>query len=50
MSKTVIACRNLHKSYFQGKHEVPVLHGVNLQLYEGELYSTRPDMRKMKRV
>ncbi len=37
MSKTVIACRNLHKSYFQGKHEVPVLHGVNLQLHEGEL-------------
>lgn len=37
MSKTVIACHNLHKSYFQGKHEVPVLHGVNLQLHKGEL-------------
>ncbi len=37
MNKAVIACRNLHKSYFQGKHEVPVLHGVNLQLLEGEL-------------
>lgn len=37
MSKAVIACHNLHKSYFQGKYEVPVLHGVNLQLLEGEL-------------
>jgi lipoprotein-releasing system ATP-binding protein len=37
MNKTIIACRNLHKSYFQNKLEVPVLHGVNLQLGEGEM-------------
>lgn len=37
MSNAIIACRNLHKSYFQSKLEVPVLHGVNLQLDEGEM-------------
>jgi lipoprotein-releasing system ATP-binding protein len=37
MNKSIIACRNLYKSYFQNKLEVPVLHGVNLQLGEGEM-------------
>lgn len=39
MNNTVISCRNLYKSYFQGKLEVPVLHGVNLTLKEGEMIS-----------
>lgn len=39
MSNQVIACQNLYKSYFQGKLEVPVLHGVNLQLNKGEMVS-----------
>ncbi len=37
MSKIIITCQDLYKSYFQGKLEVPVLHGVNLQLGEGEM-------------
>lgn len=37
MSKTIIACRDLYKSYFQGDIEVPVLHGVDLQVNEGEM-------------
>ncbi len=37
MSKLIITCQDLYKSYFQGKLEVPVLHGVNLQLGEGEM-------------
>lgn len=37
MSKIIIACRDLYKSYFQGEHEVPVLHGINLQISEGEM-------------
>jgi lipoprotein-releasing system ATP-binding protein len=39
MNNAVISCRNLYKSYFQGKLEVPVLHGVNLTLNEGEMIS-----------
>lgn len=39
MSNQVIACQNLYKSYFQGKLEVPVLHGVNLVLTKGEIVS-----------
>ncbi|MGG7056401.1 lipoprotein-releasing ABC transporter ATP-binding protein LolD [Nitrosomonas sp. ANs5] len=37
MNKTIIACRNLYKSYFQGKLEVPVLHGIDLELGAGEM-------------
>jgi lipoprotein-releasing system ATP-binding protein len=36
MSETVLACRGLRKSYFQGKLEVPVLHGVDLEVRAGE--------------
>jgi lipoprotein-releasing system ATP-binding protein len=36
MSETVLACRGLRKSYFQGKLEVPVLHGVDLDVRAGE--------------
>ena len=32
----VISCRGLHKSYFQGKVEVPVLLGVDLEVAAGE--------------
>jgi lipoprotein-releasing system ATP-binding protein len=32
----VLACRNVHKTYFQGRVEVPVLMGVNLQVAAGE--------------
>ncbi len=37
MNKAVITCQNLHKSFFQGKLEVPVLKGVNLSLAKGEM-------------
>lgn len=37
MSKIIIACRDLYKSYFQGNLEVPVLHGIDLQVNEGEM-------------
>ncbi|MBE7527306.1 lipoprotein-releasing ABC transporter ATP-binding protein LolD [Nitrosomonas sp.] len=37
MSKTIIACRDLYKSYFQGELEVPVLRGINLQVNAGEM-------------
>jgi lipoprotein-releasing system ATP-binding protein len=33
---TVLACRNLCKTYLQGKVEVPVLFGVNLNVIAGE--------------
>lgn len=36
MSETVLSCRNLQKSYYQGKLEVPVLLGVNLEVGHGE--------------
>ncbi|SDW92812.1 lipoprotein-releasing ABC transporter ATP-binding protein LolD [Nitrosomonas communis] len=39
MNNTVISCKNLYKSYFQGKLEVPVLQGVNLTLSRGEMVS-----------
>ncbi len=32
----VISCINLHKTYFQGKVEVPVLFGINLEVIRGE--------------
>ncbi|PTR09500.1 lipoprotein-releasing system ATP-binding protein [Nitrosospira sp. Nsp5] len=35
MSKTIISCRNLRKSYFQGKLEVPVLMGIDLDILAG---------------
>ena len=36
MSKPIIACRNLRKSYYQGELEVPVLLGINLEVTAGE--------------
>jgi lipoprotein-releasing system ATP-binding protein len=36
MNKTIISCRNLRKSYYQGKLEVPVLMGINLDVLAGE--------------
>ena len=36
VSETAIACRDLHKIYMQGKVEVPVLMGVNLEVRAGE--------------
>lgn len=36
MNDTVLSCSNLHKKYLQGAVEVPVLHGVNLQVKAGE--------------
>ena len=32
----VIACRDLHKTYYQGKVEVPVLMGIDLDVQPGE--------------
>lgn len=32
----VVSVRNLHKSYYKGKIEVPVLKGINLEIAEGE--------------
>jgi len=37
MSKVVISCRNLYKSYYQGNLEVPVLRGANLELAKGKM-------------
>ncbi|MBA2659721.1 MAG: lipoprotein-releasing ABC transporter ATP-binding protein LolD [Nitrosospira sp.] len=36
MNKTIISCRSLRKSYFQGKLEVPVLMGIDLDVPAGE--------------
>ncbi|KIO49370.1 lipoprotein-releasing ABC transporter ATP-binding protein LolD [Nitrosospira sp. NpAV] len=36
MNKTIISCRNLRKSYFQGKLEVPVLMGIDLDIVAGD--------------
>jgi lipoprotein-releasing system ATP-binding protein len=36
MSKEIISCNDLHKSYFQAKLEVPVLMGINLHVEAGE--------------
>lgn len=32
----VLSCRDLHKTYYQGKVEVPVLTGVDLEVQRGE--------------
>ena len=32
----VLETRDLHKSYFIGRKEIPVLHGINLSVAEGE--------------
>ena len=39
MSKEIISCSNLHKSYFQAKLEVPVLMGIDLHITAGESLS-----------
>lgn len=36
MSKIIISCRSLRKSYYQGKLEVPVLMGIDLDIQAGE--------------
>lgn len=36
MNKTIISCRDLRKSYYQGKLEVPVLLGIDLDVLAGE--------------
>ena len=36
MSKAIISCRSLRKSYYQGKLEVPVLMGIDLDIRAGE--------------
>ncbi len=36
MSKPIIFCRNLRKSYYQGELEVPVLLGIDLEVTAGE--------------
>ena len=35
-NETVLSCRGLKKTYLQGKVEVPVLHGVDLDIARGE--------------
>ncbi|MBA2483423.1 MAG: lipoprotein-releasing ABC transporter ATP-binding protein LolD [Nitrosomonas sp.] len=37
MNKMVISCRNLHKKFYQGESEVPVLKGVDLELEKGQM-------------
>lgn len=36
MNKTIISCRSLRKSYYQGKLEVPVLMGIDFDVLAGE--------------
>ncbi len=36
MNETVLSCRNIKKTYYQGKLEVPVLLGVDLDVAAGE--------------
>ncbi len=36
MNEIILSCTNLRKSYYQGKFEVPVLMGINLQVVAGE--------------
>lgn len=36
MSRPIISCRNLRKSYYQGEMEVPVLMGIDLEVVAGE--------------
>ncbi|MXS84880.1 lipoprotein-releasing ABC transporter ATP-binding protein LolD [Nitrosomonas sp. HPC101] len=37
MSKIILTCKGLYKSFFQGDLEIPVLHDINLQVNEGEM-------------
>ncbi|MEW6312829.1 MAG: lipoprotein-releasing ABC transporter ATP-binding protein LolD [Pseudomonadota bacterium] len=37
MNDVVLSCRNLCKSYYQGKLEVPVLLGVDMEIAAGEM-------------
>ncbi len=37
MNKVILSCRNLHKSYYQGKLEVPVLAGINMDIMADEM-------------
>lgn len=39
MANTVIALQNIAKTYMNGKLQVPVLHDINLEIYEGEFTS-----------
>ncbi len=39
MSDTIVSCRNLRKSYYQGQLEVPVLMGIDLQVKGGDILS-----------
>lgn len=34
--KTIVECRNIYKSYYQGKIEVPVLKNINFIMKEGD--------------
>ena len=36
MNESIISCRNLCKSYYQGKLEVPVLLGIDLDVAKGD--------------
>jgi lipoprotein-releasing system ATP-binding protein len=36
MNESIISCRNLRKSYYQGKLEVPVLMGIDLDVAKGD--------------
>src|SRR6478736_6635396 len=36
MNESIISCRDLHKSYYQGKLEVPVLLGIDLDVPSGD--------------
>ena len=36
MSRPIISCRNLRKSYYQGEMEVPVLMGIDLEVAAGQ--------------
>ena len=39
MSNTIISCRSLRKSYYQGQLEVPVLMGIDLSVAAGDTLS-----------
>ena len=39
MKKEVIVIKDIKKTYVNGKLQVPVLHGINLTIYEGEFTS-----------
>ncbi len=38
MSELVVSCKNIQKIYGKGKSEVRALRGVNLQIFENELF------------